>query len=200
MKKYDFNQLKGFTLLELMLVLIVVAGIIMLGFNQYRQYKTVRDMDAIKDNVALLYNALNIYYRENCTTGAAFTVSTADLTTAKLMPNLTSTGLAPVANYGVSAQLVGSTAVTKKPIYQLITSVTLDANPSQAETYVGLLGATTTGLAITGVMDIPQFQLIWKKLPGYIIPRMQSGLWVANSGLHFFKEQSSLANDTSCAY
>lgn len=56
------KQPKGFTLLELLLVFAVIAGIVLASYHRYKQYILDKDLAAIRTNVSILMESLNEYY------------------------------------------------------------------------------------------------------------------------------------------
>lgn len=186
------RQLKAFTLLELMLVLVLAAIITFMGISRYQLYRRDKDIAAIQQNIYLLFQATDVYYHITCNASQPFSVTIQDLKNANLMPMLFKTELATLNDYQVSASNIGTTAKTQKPIYMLQVSVTLNVPSSTLNWYQQLLNATST-----------QGQLvIWQKLPSFSVQTMSSGLWIMNTGLRQFKENNTMTQqgDNSCAY
>lgn len=187
------QQSRGFSLLELLLVLIVIAGILFLGFNRYQLYQQQRNVAAIKENIDLLLQATTVYTHINCrATDNPFTVTVDDLKKAGLFPKLTDVSIA--SNYTVKADLIQITTTTRKPVYALSASVTLSVPSALLPWYLQRLNASLVqGPGLT-----------WTRLPSYSIDSTESGLWIARTGLHQFKEaattQSQQNPDNSCAY
>lgn len=190
--KIQPRQLKAFTLLELMLVLILAAVITFMGISRYQLYRHDKDIAALQQNVYLLFQATNIYYHTTCKANQSFSVSIQDLKNANLMPNLFNTEFASINDYQVSATNIGNTVQTQKPIYRLQVSVTLNVPTNTIDWYRQRLNAT----AAQGQ------QIIWQKLPSYSIPTVSAGLWIMNTGLRQFKENNTLKSqgDNTCAY
>ncbi len=186
------HRTPGFSLLELLLVLIVAAGIILLGYNRYQLYQQQRNIAAISENIDLLLEATNIYYHINCRADTSFQVTADDLKKAGLFPNLSDVGIA--TNYQVGALNIGKTTTTSKPIYQLLAEVTLNVPGNLFPWYLQRLNAT----------EVVGNTLIWHRLPNYSIRSTESGLWIARTGLHQFKEVATTSSktneDNSCAY
>lgn len=191
MSNLNPRQTPGFSLLELLLVLIIVAGIILLGYNRYQLYQQQRNISALSENINLLLQATDIYYHINCRINPTFQVSIDDLKKAGLFPNLVDVSIA--SNYAVNAQNIGLTVTTSKPIYQLSAQVTLNVPSNLLSWYLQRLNAT----------EINGNNLKWTRLPSYSIPTTESGLWLARTGLHQFKEAATNTQnnqDNSCAY
>jgi type II secretory pathway pseudopilin PulG len=190
--KYYPRQLKAFTLLELMLVLVLAAVITFIGISRYQLYRRDKDVIALQQNVYLLFQATNVYYHLTCKASQPFSVSIQNLQQANLLPNLFQTELATLSNYQVSAKSMGNTAQTQKPIYMLQVSVTLTVPSSTVSWYQQRLNATSS----------QGQQVIWQKLPSYSVPTVSPGLWIMNTGLRQFKENNTLKNqgDDTCAY
>ncbi|MCD6039239.1 MAG: hypothetical protein K0S27_639 [Gammaproteobacteria bacterium] len=60
------QKLKGITLIESMLVLVVAISIIMLALKLYVPYKLGRDAFLLKYNVDMIFQAMQNYYYANC--------------------------------------------------------------------------------------------------------------------------------------
>ena len=184
------NQFKGFTLLELVLVLLIAASIIFLGVERYQTYQRNKDIQALQQNINLIFQALNNYYHSNCKASQTFTVNISNLP-VNVLANLNKTNLASPSSYQVSATLIGSTQQTQKPIYKLSVSATLNVPSSTIDLYQRMLNASSSsGTTLT-----------WVKLPSYTIPTTSSGLWIMNTGLRAFKENTTSAQgDDTCGY
>lgn len=210
------TQRHGFSLLELLLVLIVMASIAFMAINRYQLYEHEKDILAVKQNVNLLFNAANAYYhiccsatngvKSGCTSCAnnQFCINISALKNYQkglLMPNLIESKLAELGDYRVSAKYLGQTLDTKKPIYQLSIITTLNIplgfNNNTIDWYQNILGASR-------IFPGPkQNQLAWDKLPSYSVPTTTSSLWIASSGLRQFKEVMTMqqaTGDDTCAY
>jgi prepilin-type N-terminal cleavage/methylation domain-containing protein len=57
---------QGFTLIEMLLVLVVIALITLLGLGQYQRYTQTRNIVLAKNAVQSLFVAASQYYQNNC--------------------------------------------------------------------------------------------------------------------------------------
>lgn len=194
----------GFSLLELLLVLAIIAIIILSGLQRYKQYTLDKDLASIRQNEALLMNALNTYYAQlasnpttNPATHANITINNADLQQQNLWPNnLLSSNLVqaktPIkdttTDYVVSvSQSISITPPPNLPsdtpyyTYNLQITVTLDPNVVSEQNltwFAKMLDASITD-------DI---KLQWQKMPSYTTKGMDNQLWIMNGGLATFKK------------
>ncbi len=60
------QKLKGITLIEFMLVLVIAMSMIIIGIKQYAQYRLGRDAFSLKYNVDVIFQAMQNYYYANC--------------------------------------------------------------------------------------------------------------------------------------
>ncbi len=61
MKRYQ-----GVTLIEMLLVLVIAAGIMYFGVKQYHLYRLQSDITQVQVNVNSLFNAMSKFYRAQC--------------------------------------------------------------------------------------------------------------------------------------
>ncbi len=199
------SRQSGFSLIELALVLAIAAVIILIGINRYQQYRFNADIEVVKQNINLLFNALNTYYRQNCNKDTPFNVDMASLKSKNLLPNLPKVNLlSTLANgyqFEVSAKYIKDVKTTnseiKRPVYMLnIIAIpqTIGDTATQA-LYQQLLGGTQSSFGI----------ITWSRLPTYTVPTVSSQLWMMRSGSDYFKNYVTQRNinsqtDTSCAF
>lgn len=106
------KSVKGFTLIETILVVAVAGGLVMLGLQAYQQPNTQAQFNALQYNVDLLFQAMRAYHASNCrgtynasqaiTAGTAGTLNPAsgvDTTVPFPISNI-ATGLGPVSGGG----------------------------------------------------------------------------------------------------
>lgn len=187
------QQLRGFSLIELLLVIILIAAILLFGYNRFQTYNRTKDVYVIRQNINLLLQAADTYYYQNCRADQTFTLSMSALETAGLMPSLAKSQIA--TSYEVSTTYFGKTQGSGKPIYQLTASVTLNVPNRSIDFYLNALGASRSS----------QNQLYWDIMPNYGILTTQSGLWLMQAGLRQYHESSaavgaSASGENSCAY
>jgi type II secretory pathway pseudopilin PulG len=61
-----YKQQVGVTLIEVVLVLVLGASILMMGIRQYQSFKRDTDVQQLKYNVDMLFQALANFYYANC--------------------------------------------------------------------------------------------------------------------------------------
>lgn len=205
----NYKEQRGFSLLELLLVLVIISIIMYLGITRYFTYKREADIQIIQQNVNLLFNSLNDYYysccnsqipRNFCTAEDNFVVNQQALQKEHLWPNLISTSIATPNDYSVAVNKIGST-LSGKDIYQVIVQLTLtNVSSASSHYYQTILGATS----LLNTAGTSGFTLAWIRLPTYSIPKMSGHLWIQNTGLNYFKEfilqNDQTTPDTHCAY
>ena len=188
----DQKQQQGFSLIELLLVLVVMVSILLAGYHRYQQYIIKKDLAIVRQNVAMLFNSLDAYYAQlvsnakplPCTQGV-ISVSKAELLQQSLWPQLLSSNLAAVTDYGVSSN---QTPIEIKELtsneachytHQLIVTVYLDPSITNLSWYASMLEA-----------KVENGKLQWTKMPGYTYTRsgMGSDLWIMGGELAVFKK------------
>lgn len=60
------SHIKGVTILEVILVLVIMGGILFLSISQYMAFQRDADVIRVQTNVDLIYNAMVKYFRANC--------------------------------------------------------------------------------------------------------------------------------------
>lgn len=60
------RRYEGFTLTEVLLVLVVAAGMLLLGMQQVSTYQRDANVQQTKNDVNKLFSAMALYYRQNC--------------------------------------------------------------------------------------------------------------------------------------
>lgn len=61
-----FNQERGVTILEIILVLAISSAILLLSVKQYQSYKVDSDVNQVLYNVDQIFQAASYYYQANC--------------------------------------------------------------------------------------------------------------------------------------
>lgn len=54
------------TIFEIMLVLVIASTILVMGFRQYQAYQVEQQLNALKYNINLIFQAMTNYYQANC--------------------------------------------------------------------------------------------------------------------------------------
>jgi len=173
---------RGFSLLELLLVLVVVSGLILLGAKRYQQYKQERDLAMVSQNIAQLFFALDKNYFEMCKGDLAingqFQPSIPSLEYEKLIKTWL---VDNVADYQVGIKdlgLVDTPGLPEKNIYQLVVRAKLDVESDTLDFYQSRLQATDKEGLNT---------LIWRRLPGYSLTNELQQNWINDGTLRYFK-------------
>lgn len=60
------RQQQGFTILETLLVSVIAGLLMIVGLRQYQSYQLNMEMERIKQNVDIVFQAMSAYYRANC--------------------------------------------------------------------------------------------------------------------------------------
>jgi len=177
----------GHTLLELLMVLIVIAGISVAGLRFYRVYLQQSQVALVKNDVSVMQDALNQYFHlDGCAKGGDFrgnlTLSIEDLekTVGVKLPD----GRSPfVIDYGVKIVDTGIKTESNKPVYVLEVNATLNGKYSaqRLQWYQLQFGAGK----LTGD------QLTWITLPGNSVAKGQRQLWVLNGMRRLFRQQEN---------
>ena len=172
---------RGFSLLELLIVLVVASGLILFGTTRYQQYKQERDLAVISQNVAQLFLALDQNYFENCKGELAINGQLQPSVSSEEYGKLRNTLLVEnSADYRVSVKnlgLVEAEGMPEKNIYQLVVRVNLAVDPKVIDWYQSSLQATDKEDSNT---------LVWRRLPGFISTQNQQN-WINDGTLRYFK-------------
>ncbi len=172
---------RGFSLLELLIVLVVASGLILFGTTRYQQYKQERDLAVISQNVAQLFLALDQNYFENCKGELAINGQFQPSVSSEEYGKLRNTLLVEnSADYRVSVENIGlveAEGMPEKNIYQLVVRVNLAVDPKVIDWYQSSLQATDKEDSNT---------LVWRRLPGFISTQNQQN-WINDGTLRYFK-------------
>jgi type II secretory pathway pseudopilin PulG len=88
---------EGYSLVELMLVLVLITTIILLSIQQYEVYKRDGDVEDLKSKIGGIFRAMNNYYKAQCFgQWTNPTTSATNVTPGTLNPNTTPTPAAIV--------------------------------------------------------------------------------------------------------
>ena len=205
MKNHQKQQ-SGFTLLELLLVIVVIAAILLASYQRYKQYLLNKDLAAIRQNVALLTQSLNEYYANlmtNCSTATkrncptheqrAIIASNQDLPEQYWPRYLISSNLVADKNLNRDSRDYVVSSSSGIPItppkmdpdakwtHQLIVTVTLDPHivaTKGFQWYAKILDAFLT----------ENNKLCWNQMPSYTIKGTNSNLWIIDGELAVFKK------------
>lgn len=197
------KQLRGFNLLELLLVLLIIAGVMLAAISRYQAYRNEQQVKAIETNVAVIMQAFFDNYRANCNGTVDPPYKLPPLyrvgnNGGLILPTqLIRTPL--VKDYGIYTNCFAQVGTGAKPYCVLYVTATLDINPNKSELYKNMLHADYVEPAAPDRMT-------WLLLPSQAPKQMSSKMWIAESGGRYFKRmvesQNSavVPNNTSCAY
>jgi prepilin-type N-terminal cleavage/methylation domain-containing protein len=192
------NKSRGFSVLELLLALTIAAGLLVLSYNRYQNYKHKLKAQVIQQDISLIFEALSYYYHaQTCSTtgGVPGTFPSVDI---DLMPNLMISNFlvekelmmpAPVLRY--KALVVDSLQKNSlgKPLYHWQVIALLDPH-ANLSAYQDLLNAQAANPANSS--------LIWS-LPANANPiRTSTPFWILNGNLMYFKNQQTFSGADGC--
>lgn len=200
-------MVRGFTLLELLLSLVVAMMILLASVMQYHHYERHIRVAAVKNNVRVIFSALGRYYHSaHCTVsdGVPGSFPAADLNT-DIYPQLVSSGFLLPAQLNaepdyitayhaqVSYDVVNKpVAKNHKPVYQLevLADVNAQLSAVQKEALAHLWGASIAGTV-----------LIWRVTPALLYHHAQgsSAFWVYSQYVRLFREQENTLNNTEAS-
>ncbi len=189
MNKYIGRQ-HGFSLLELLFVLVLSAGILILGLRQYLHLQHQAYLTQVSEQVDALLQAINGHYYATCRDFVSGVFPDSGWINAPYTPlNAGDVALVPNPDaifnpFGSNYQIkYGSLSTEEGAPKRIVLSVQANFNrltASQLENYQALWQANTR----SGT------QLTWQRFPTQV--RDDTGLWVLDSDLSRFKQQESL--------
>ncbi|MCK4608098.1 MAG: prepilin-type N-terminal cleavage/methylation domain-containing protein [Gammaproteobacteria bacterium] len=213
MKYHSQKQPKGFSLLELLLVLALIMAIMLASYHRFKQYILHKDIASIKHNVALLMDELNqTYYLQiekycppkppldyagymDCPVlqHKELPISNSDLHKwPTLLPsNLVTDKTLTASSYGYNVDSSQGITTEAPPNYVF---------PSGYDTYYNHQLWITVTLdknlipeesldwyqSMLGASKRDGYKLTWIKLPSYTVKGMNSDLWIMGGGLATF--------------
>lgn len=172
----------GFTLLETLLVIFVMAAIILFGVNRYLYYQQRTQDVLIKNDVKIIMQALNNYYHEQgCDARQGDfqgNLSPDIVDDLKLLDNEQSR-FPIVQEYSAEIEKVGETK-NKRPIYNLTVYAKLAANLAKPRLkwYQHQLNA--------GELD--KHTLSWISLPALSFAQASHAFWAMQGSREYFKQ------------
>ncbi|OGT64376.1 MAG: hypothetical protein A3J38_09315 [Gammaproteobacteria bacterium RIFCSPHIGHO2_12_FULL_45_9] len=124
----------GYTLIEVLLALSVIALLMGFSIERYRQYQTVAVSTSVQGDVAQIFTALNQYFMTTgCTSDGSFQGSFTPDLGRDLGLNALALGRSPIIMYTPTIVKSSITTATGKPLYQLQVAATLKSTISYAE-------------------------------------------------------------------
>lgn len=189
MMKMRIAKTKGFTLLELLLVVIVVAGILLIGLRRYWVYQEQVNLYGISSDESEIMLALNRYFHSvGCSRNGYFHSTNFEPALSDLGDPQLKTGMGRttvVDQYHVQIKDSGQ-RIDTKPIYQLV--VIADMN-KKVET------KKVKGLANLFNAQMENNQLIWTNLPGEGLAEKGNQVWILQASAKEFRgRQNSIPN------
>lgn len=192
---------KGFTLLELLMVLMVAAIITVLGVRQYKLMNRRATDAAIQKDVNVITHALDRYFHMvGCSKEGVFPVSSRN-------PSITDLGLSAryerrlptVTEYKTEIIDTGQQTKDHKPIYKLQVTAEFGVNISHTE-----LSWLAKHFNVTA---IDQRTLIWQSLPVSLQTKDGNPLWILAGTRRKFRHmethsfvQQPTTSGAYCAY
>jgi|GEM_PF-2384946 len=105
MMQRDIPSIRGVTLLEIMLVLVIAASFILLGLQTFRQFSLQGNINKASYNVNVLFKALRGYYLSNCIANRTYDTG-AEIKSATLDPSSSSYISTASVGINIASQLV----------------------------------------------------------------------------------------------
>ena len=191
------KQQRGVSLIELLLVLVIIAAIVVAGLYRYKQYALDKDLAIVRENVASLFNNLDIYYAQLAANPDTYhkpicnrdiDVSKRALQANNLWPDFIDvTSLVRNKNDDYEVESTSITIDSPPPnmpescVYnhKLLVMVKMHVEPKILNWYAQMLGAS-----VEGGNDV----LTWEKMPSFSVQGTSSHLWILGSGLAVFKK------------
>lgn len=185
----------GYGMMELLLALIVGAGVLLMSIRHYSVYAQALENQTLQNDIALLFHGLQVYYHQQHCPQGVFPAVDVDLSTA-VQKELAREGVVwktpplGVSFYAGVASLPSSHA---RPLYRLVLRATFDPLRVPAERlqwYAKALDAER----------IDRNNLYWSALPmdgGVATTSRRAGMI---GSAWWFKDVETLADDVHCAH
>lgn len=181
---------RGFSLLELLLVFLIVALVTLLGIEHFQTFRKNEDLLILRKNAEILLSwASNYYDRYDTEPNPDFEhKSRQDLISdriwqvGKLLPTRLVTSTLNDTNYNVSFVSVNGASCLNCFNIEAKIALNFVTDAATMEWYKNKLGAYDYTVQGNG------FTLIWRQLPGHNMPSSETNLWVLKSTLDQFKQ------------
>jgi type II secretory pathway pseudopilin PulG len=180
----------GFSLVETILALTVIAVIMVAGLGRYQQYKAEANIARVNTSVTLVQQALTDYFFQNCHQYPHSLPLVRKFTDIKeLFNDIGESGKTIINPLGDNyvAEITDKGAKDTSTKYTLVVSAKFNLPPEVLQNYKRLLNASGC-MDENGTPD-PSCSsqiLFWQKLPWYSTPGTESNLWILNGGLQKF--------------
>lgn len=193
----------GFTLLEVLLALVIVATLTIVSVRSYQSYHRQAEIKQVKFDVTYLFSALDSYYQAHsheCVKG----VFPEDLT-APTLADLETQGFLNADELQQPSSLIQAyqfhvidsgqkSKDSNKPIYTLQVVALLQPDlASQVNYYAGLLDAQVLANEISPTPEAAP-GLVWERLPNHTSTFSQGDrFWVFHGSANLFTAQENAA-------
>lgn len=193
---------KGFTFIELLLVLAIMAAIAIMSFRGYIEYQRQTQINAVKSDVNILMQAIHRYYRIcGCDQHGNLNANchlSPDIINDLNLPLNYESRLPIVDHYAVAIVDTGSRTKENKPVYTLRVFADLNSNYSKSliDWYRLRLGASTKGATNSN-------EITWTTLADIRINQLDDPLWVMEKSLSDFRRDEMIKtrfSDSYCAW
>ena len=192
---------RGFSMLEMLLVIGIMASILLFSLNRYHYYQRVRDVATLQSRILLLQQKLEQYFHNaGCHSDGRFAGNFNPLLATVVgdaKEQFSSNEL--VSQYSVEITDSGMMNQQKLPIYYLAIHASFNPKFSskKMQWYLGRLNANY----------LSGHQLTWQSMPGLKTPQRGNSLWIMGSSRDTFRlrEQQrsqgvSLSTYSYCAH
>ncbi len=186
------RSLKGFTLLEFLFVITVIAVMAYTSINRYQHYREEIEMNAVKSDINIISQAVDIYFHVlSCDSQGVFR--------GELNPSISDLGLPDsyqsrnslITQYAASIMNNGEQTADHKPIYSLQVNATLNSalSTQQLAWYRQALNA--------GEMDAITHRLSWTMLPGSSATGLEKSQGILDGARNVFREIENAKTKTA---
>ncbi len=185
------NKQFGFTLTEVLLVILVAAVIVLISVRRYFIYRHELYISQVRNDVATIFSAMREYYQaEGCKSDGIFNGSVdSDLIDGGQLQLAWDRRLPLITHYQAFILDTDKQTSDKKEIYQFQVKATLSDDYSPSD-YQGILNAGSSDEQI----------LIWQNLPNQNVEDTVSSLWILNAERNVFKQAVAEEGDSTCAF
>lgn len=190
------QQIKGFTLLEALLIIALAAVLVVVSINRYQYYAHQSVTMEVKSDVTSILEALNDYFhQQGCSSNGRFAGTENPSITEDLGLIRLAKGRSPlVSEYSVAIMDDGTITQDAKPVYQLQVTATLSEGLSSKA-----LAWYQTALNAS-LLDEQNHELIWQRMPTNNIDSANDQFWVLNGTLSRFRQWTNGIDGNAASY
>jgi len=172
------KQIKGVSVLELLLVFLIASALILVAASRYMHLKRNSYVEALKYNIDSVKQASVLYYRSHIDDPSALSVS--NLKAEGFWPSSLHRGIvASDDKYGFNVGSISLDKGEKTYYFELIVAFP-NSEVGNLDWFKRMLNATT--------VNSENKTIIFHYLPAYYeIPSTKTGLWIMNADLQRFK-------------